>query len=132
MSALVEFLLARISDDAGIAESVSPPPWHVVDGDDEVYIISQDFGEQIAVTDHLNVDHIMQWDPARVLAECEAKRQIVDHAATVSSMDQQIESEWGTRGSVPWDEDEGIRLLRLLALPYADHPDYDQAWTFTT
>jgi hypothetical protein len=72
--------------------------------------------------------HIARWNPARVLAECEAKRRIVEHADTVSSMDRQIESEWGTRSSVPWDEDEGIRLLRLLALPYADHPDYDPKW----
>jgi hypothetical protein len=113
---LVEFLLARIAEDAGIAESVSPPPWHVVDADDEVYVISQDFGEEVAVTDHLNVDHIMQWDPARVLAECEAKRRIIDQA------EQWIENY--DEGTDPMS----AATLRLLALPYADHPDYDPKW----
>jgi hypothetical protein len=100
---LTEFLLARIAEDESLARA------------------------QLAA----GRQHGTSWDyndPRRCLAECEAKRQIVEHADTVSSMDRQIESEWGTRSSVPWDEDEGIRLLRLLALPYADHPDYDQTW----
>jgi hypothetical protein len=95
---LTDFLLARIAEDEACADGLE---W--------------DDGNPVHQT-------------ARVLAECEAKRQIVEHADTVSSMDRQIESEWGTRSSVPWDEDEGIRLLRLLALPYADHPDYDPKW----
>jgi hypothetical protein len=49
------------------------------------------------------------WDPARVLAECAAKRRIVSFAADLT--------EEGT------DD-----LLRLLALPYADHPGYRQEW----
>ena len=45
-------------------------------------------------------------DPARVLAECEAKRQIVQNA-----------------------QDPGDDLfVAILALPYADHPDYREEW----
>jgi hypothetical protein len=66
--------------------------------------------------------------PDRIVAECEAKRRIVEHADVVSDMDGRIEGEWGARGSVPWGEDEGVMLLRMLALPYADHPDYRPAW----
>lgn len=46
-------------------------------------------------------------DRARVLAECEAKRRIVE-----------------------WDEVqlEEHPVLRFLALPYADHPDYREEW----
>lgn len=54
--------------------------------------------------------HIARWDPSRVLAECEAKRRIVS-----------MGSEW-------LDEDSGGELLKLLALPYAYHPDYQQEW----
>jgi hypothetical protein len=44
-------------------------------------------------------------DPSRVVAECEAKRRIV-----------------GVSRAAPWP------VLPLLALPYVDHPDYDEAW----
>ncbi|MGZ4524215.1 MAG: DUF6221 family protein, partial [Mycobacteriaceae bacterium] len=63
--------------------------------------------------------HIARHDPARVLAECEAKRRIVERYRVCEP-----------------NYDEGNRLetrvldwtMRLLALPYADHPDYDPAW----
>jgi hypothetical protein len=125
---LVEFLLARIADDAGIAESVSPPPWHAVDADDEAYIISQDFGEQVAVTDHLNVDHIMQWDPARVLAECEAKRRLITEvhcAHPFGHPDNCNSCSYYSEHEVALEE---CPTLRLLAQPFSDHPDYDKAW----
>lgn len=52
--------------------------------------------------------------PARVLAECEAKRRIIN---------------WWMAGreGQPYGHDT-MRLLGALALPYADHPDYDEAW----
>lgn len=53
---------------------------------------------------------------ARVLSECEAKRRIVE-AATWEMKD-------GSRVAYELDED----TLRLLALPYADHPDYRDEW----
>jgi hypothetical protein len=65
---------------------------------------------------------------ARVLAEVEAKRRIVTLADVVSRMDNQIEGEWGIRRRVPEDEDEGIHLLRLLALPYATRDGYRAEW----
>ena len=47
------------------------------------------------------------------LAECEAKRRIV-------------ESYVAEFGPGDWLVDHDV--LRLLALPYADHPDYRQKW----
>lgn len=67
-------------------------------------------------------------DKAKALAEYEAKRGIVELAEVVSEMDDRIEGEWGLRGSVPWDEDQGVRLLRLLGVPYADHPQFREEW----
>ena len=65
--------------------------------------------------------------PERILAECEAKRRIVTSAANAV---QDAAEEMDTEGG--WVKD-GIaaalgRTLQLLALPYADHPDYDEAW----
>jgi hypothetical protein len=64
--------------------------------------------------------------PARVLAECEAKRRIVEH--------------W--KSTVEWAEDPGCNspdrylmvaaglyeAMRHLAEPSADHPDYQPEW----
>jgi hypothetical protein len=81
---------------------------------------------------------------ARVLADVAAKRQIIElhtgahtcreiHTGTYSA-DWPKEAPYGAPGQ-PWRhaqeeyfEDEPCPTLRLLALPYADHPDYDQAW----
>lgn len=55
--------------------------------------------------------------PARVMAECEAKRRII---------------EGFTRALVneghPSDRLPDVDVFRSLALPHADHPDYDRAW----
>jgi len=113
MSDVVEFLRARMGEDEAVAREFVACEYSGVDA----------WGE--------GADHFFEGgagSPARVLADVEAKRRLVEHADTVSGMDQQIEGEWGTRGSVPWNEDEGVRILRLLALPYASHPDYRQEW----
>lgn len=55
--------------------------------------------------------HIARHDPARVLAECEAKRAIVEEATHPQT------------SSV-----EGYNILRILAVAHADHPDYDEEW----
>jgi hypothetical protein len=46
-----------------------------------------------------------------VLAECEAKRRIVECATNMHT------------SGPDWDE-----ACRFLALPYADHPDYREEW----
>jgi hypothetical protein len=49
----------------------------------------------------------------RVLAECEAKRKIVN-----------------AMGSTLGDAEQSVAafVLKALALPHADHPDYDEEW----
>ena len=95
-------------------------------------------------------EHIARHDPARVLAECAAKRRIVEWhqnwpvlARTepelefsqtgvgdlAARMMQRIawltEREYRTRFG---DEPPTAPILRMLASVYADHPDYDEAW----
>lgn len=57
--------------------------------------------------------HQCRHDPARMLAEVEAKRRVVDRYAWLR--------EHGDTGDAAW-------VLPLLGLPYADHPDYRPAW----
>ena len=67
--------------------------------------ITRDYeGLSDSVSDYAG-PHIARWDPARVLAECEAKRQLIERV-----------------GNPDWAG------FRILALPYADHPDYQQEW----
>jgi hypothetical protein len=57
--------------------------------------------------------------PHRILAECEAKRRIVElHRIGYDPCDAHDAS----FESIPCE------TLELLALPYADHPDYREAW----
>lgn len=58
---------------------------------------------------------------ARALAECEAKRRIV--AQRERSDRSANEGEWAMGYS-----DANYEALLALALPYADHPDYQQEW----
>ena len=92
---LPEFLLARIAEDERRVEFVRDfIPEH---GDQGEYI-----------------------DPARVLAECDAKRRIVEMQAT-NDEDRHLP---GFHYKAQMIE----RVLHALALPYADHPDYREEW----
>lgn len=118
MDDLVTFLRARLNEDEQEAAAASPGPWHVDAEADEVLavddiVVAEGFalsGQQLRATTR----HIARHDPARVLAEVAAKR----------SMIGRIDSHATIMG---WDEVHGD-LLRLLALPYADHPDYRDEW----
>jgi Family of unknown function (DUF6221) len=121
VSDLVEFLRSRLDEDEEIARRNMSPirprqgKWQFV----------TDSGMQVrdADGDHLIVthtwpnegEHIARYDPARILAEVDAKRQIID--LCVAEIDS------GTDGAVTADS-----VLYLLALPYADHPDYRAEW----
>lgn len=127
---LTEFLLARIGEDQARALAATPSPWAwdyedyadsivstVVDQDhDDRYVITTD--SRVYGPNDITAEHIMAWAPHRVLAECKAKRRIVE---------QRLE---GIR-----DDDPDTRCLstviEALAAVYADHPDYRAEWSLT-
>lgn len=105
--------------------------------------------------DEADADHIAAWQPARVLAECSAKRRIVDEFGSSCSdygppdserrtEGEEIARQLGAEYQPHWPEayapfcdgcaaaqsaDYGHeRVLRLLALPYASHPEYRDEW----
>lgn len=127
MSSLTEFLLARIAEDEAVARAATPGPWgdpaDVGYGDFGWHVDgcpageTEDSEQGMADAEYLAYNH-----PARVLAECEAKRRIV---------------EWHRYdlGSDPCDAHDGATFqtvdcgtLLALALPYADHPDWREEW----
>jgi hypothetical protein len=103
--ALTDFLLARIAEDEAAARHRD----------------TVTFGaERRRVANEALHD---PFDPARVLAECEAKRRIVDYR-------EQVASESAATG-VPIFEAQLSAYdaaLRALAVPYAEHPDYRDEW----
>jgi hypothetical protein len=108
---LSEFLLARIGEDEEAAQAATPGPWEArpywsASLDDSWASVPDIMPEPIDARD---ASHIARWDPARVLAECAAKRRIVELVE-------------------PYVSRMAGEVLELLALPYAGHEDYDPAW----
>ncbi|MCR6706564.1 MAG: DUF6221 family protein [Cellulomonas sp.] len=125
MSDLTEFLLARIAEDEAVARRAL-----ALYGEREFTV---EWGWSVHIR-HASGGHGTSFvdgapDPARVLAECEAKRRIVALADDATGLDMQVDGEFlvGSRDEAA-DPYIGDLILRALALPYADHPDYDVAW----
>lgn len=116
---IADFLLARIDEDeavarAGVSGQADPENGWGYGG----------FGSPNALTPHVGIihervqaDHITRWHPARVLAECAAKRAIVESWREADKM-------YGGDAGAYMDG-----VLRALASVYDDHPDYDPAWS---
>ncbi|MFD7661098.1 DUF6221 family protein [Streptomyces sp. NPDC059788] len=76
-------------------------------------------------------EHIARHDPARVLAEVDAKRRLLVVHAKSSSYDGCVicddgNDSCGCMGGAHWEYP--CDTVKLLALSYADHPDYRQEW----
>jgi hypothetical protein len=132
MVTVTEFLLARLAEDEAVAREAaltvgwdgfgdqrvrSGQQWvysyHVVkrvrdDGPTDRRTVA-DCGSFVGMG---TAPHVARWDPARVLAEVEAKRRIVEHHSPDDN----------------WSYGEPCTTLHLLALPYSDHPDYHEDW----
>lgn len=111
---LVEFLNARLDEEAAPR---AIPAWH------EPWCLSPEPGECGycgAVEDPTQVEYMPQ--PPKALAQVDAKRRIL--AAYVDSCDfDHLDSPYhlGVHAALG-------AVVELLALPYADHADYDEAW----
>lgn len=154
---MVAFLRARIDEDERVALAANGPRWEPGDGDVSeggLYAMhGDDDGWSIAWFQlgtanesgpglgrptmpryaHENSAHAARWDPARVLAEVQAKRAILDlHVPIHHPPDQygrtffptcrtcSYVDDFGERGSVEWPCD----TIKALLLPFADHPEY--------
>ena len=109
---LPDFLLARIAEDEEVARDTLTAhellDWSEL-GDPAMGMAGPTDGPSGYVS--------IVIDPARVLAECEAKRAVVGLHPEMLGWCQGCAHE-----SYP------CRTLLALALPYADHPDYREEW----
>jgi Family of unknown function (DUF6221) len=110
MTELSDFLLARIAEDVAAARAVSRPVG----------------GQQVQEP---SAHHIVGWGPERVVAACDATRQVVETCAAALAepalrrkiLASTVNQDRGRR-------ELADRTLRLLAVPYAGHPDHRPEW----
>ncbi|NPC96536.1 DUF6221 family protein [Nocardioides sp. zg-DK7169] len=95
MNEIVEFVRARIAEDEELAREVESDARH---------------GRDVPAEE---ADHVAVTGVARVLADCEAKRGLLELAEAAAA------------DGLP--RYEGA-ILRRLAQPYAEHADYLDAW----
>jgi hypothetical protein len=117
MTELTDFLLARIADDENGTQ-----PGTIQNG---IFSgIMQHYGMDEADSDDQEqaseiTSAVMDYLRPRVLAECEAKRQIVGWLSSIA------QAHIGANGEFSHDADTA---LKLLASVYADHDDYQESW----
>lgn len=143
---LVEFLLARLSEDEAAAKNATWSRWSaegvwqpdgaqhwavgVPDQDDDAGRPMILFSDGLP-NGQADIQFVSRFDPARVLAECDNKRRII---AMHKARGVQGVEVWTCRrcdhAPVPWDNyiTWPCPTLRLLALPYSSHPDYRKEW----
>ncbi|SFP24706.1 DUF6221 family protein [Actinomadura madurae] len=132
---LVEFLRARLDRDEQTARACSGAPWLATPsgtvstdpGTGDAGTGDADTGEPAYVATAENgayAEHIARHDPFRTLAEVAARRQILDEYEKQSWILGQ-----GHR-TPELEAAQSVRekVLRLLALPYATHPAYQEEW----
>lgn len=136
MTDLVTFLRARLDIDEQVAREALAGEWrnastssHYEDAagpSEAVFTALPDAGLTVVARTGargdraamVNAEHIARHDPARVLAEVDAKRRLLDYMVDLES--KALDGNW-------WNLDRDLPF-QLLALPYADHPDYRPEW----
>lgn len=123
MDELLQFLRARYDHEEQVARAASrdgAARWLAADHPADNYAVTDDKGQPVAYSEGSPNEeqsaHIALHDPARVLADVAAKRQVLAICQSTEHQD--------SRG-MTWVANE---VLAGLALPYADHDDYRPEW----
>ncbi|MFF8840568.1 DUF6221 family protein [Streptomyces sp. NPDC015130] len=106
---LIAFLRARLDEDEQAARAANSG-WY-----------SYDAEQAIAFVPVEDAQHIARHSPARVLAEVEAKRQIIKQHERYAAERRRMMGGWDPRS-------DDSPILSALAAVYADHSDYQPDW----
>jgi hypothetical protein len=127
---LIEFLRAQLDEAERVAQAASPGPWRLNAEGDEVWAVDDELvadahalsGAQIRAT----AQHIARQDPASVLADITAKREIIDLAVAWHEV---------ARGVTTVNQPQAIatadaldRVVRHLATAYAACDGFRDEW----
>lgn len=104
---LTDFLLARIAEDG---------EWATWAG------AAQDAERSRGLAFASSLGSSSVTSAGRVLAECEAKRRIIQ------TMQTAVDQAWQDGDARPVIEHIADRTLRALAAVYADHPEFQEEW----
>jgi Family of unknown function (DUF6221) len=127
MDDLVTWFRTQLDDDERVAREAADgdsgrwfvgDKWNVYCAEDLTPDDDQESNELVVYGNFKDQsEHIARWDPARVLAEVDAKRRILDRLRD-------------ERGFYRDDIASGTAepVIRLLALPLADRPGYLDEW----
>lgn len=107
----MEFLLARIAEDEALARE-SRSLLLIADTRSVSLAIKQAHGGE--TVEEATMLHYDRWSPRRVLAECAAKRALVE-----------LYRVWDGDAN---DYGQMESVLMILARVWSDHPDFDPAW----
>lgn len=132
MDDLIAFLCARIAEDEQRAQACCPVRWVV--GPFGVQVDPAEIRDNKLAYGNLGYvagsdpnelgfayrEHIARHDPARVLAEVDAKRRIIAEYERFAAERRRMMG--------GWDPGDVSPILAALALPYADQPGYRQEW----
>lgn len=116
---MVTWLRQQLDHYEELASGASPGPWHLNAEHDEVLAVdditvAEGFalsGRQLRAT----TEHIALHDPTGVLADIEAKRDMLDELDRME------------RDEIGWDSIEDL-MRRMMAVGYAHRPGYKEAW----
>lgn len=141
MTTIIEFITARLDEDEAIAREAGSAPW-TADVPQAIHVSAQAVAANkhafrlghIASVEHEECSHhIARHDPARVLRQVAALRQVVE-AEIVNriAFDGELcccdADEVRAGKCEDWTPDRST-LLRALASAWTDHPDYQAEWT---
>jgi hypothetical protein len=115
---LVQWLRAQLDEDEQTAREASNRRWLVQDNIIELYPEREDDGFMSWPT-RSDARHAANWEPARVLREIDAKRQILGRY-------EELRADKSGIGDV--EEEYQYFLLRLLAAVYEDRPGWRKEW----
>lgn len=151
---ITEFLEARIAEDEAVARAASTGPWFrdsgwsisapAPEGWDGPYVVVE------TPRARNDSEFVARHNPARVLAECAAKRAIIkqreawpvlvekkpefsEAAADIQSMTYRMTQEMVWLSEREYAKRFGVEaptapMIRTLAAIYSEHPDYRQEW----
>ena len=127
---LIAFIRARLDQDEQTARAATPGPWVAVrDPYPDSWSIVSTSGDVVgpdyqgsAASREEDAAHIARWDPARVLAEVDAKRRMVARCV-VWIRDAHAGGPRAVHLRIAAD-----LMLRDLAAPYEHHDGYQAAW----
>lgn len=147
MDDLIAFLRARLDEDEAAARKADreglngvspdePQTWYL-SGGESIYSDPHGVGLVTGTHGYLGDElgnHIVRHQPSRVLADVDAKRQILDDHTTMHTVtdgfcfEERGPCTHAGEAWCDWHGTDGCSTVLLLALPFAGHPDYREEW----